>query len=713
MRTISKFRKRTAAAIALSAAVLAALPAQAGEGHLKSMSFNAESAWTTVRVISTDGQSWDKIKSGPVEFWGHMKADMRWPGYVHEVGVVLGACGAGLCQSFPRIFFDRAGVRDYNHQRNFSFDASRIPVSGTGIPVLHYGDDIISRCNQHLQADGPTKSHSFDYEMSATFVIDTGKRWNLDNVFWEAHAGDWPHMVHDVDHSRSDTFSVNVVCEPVIKPPTSELTHDFGEFDVENVKLFLTTYHTMVPGSNQSTICPGFKVTARAQANKPGPVSMRLWEMKNGGPITQSFHQVWASFDATRNGYFATYQKSVNVGATATFQYKVEVEDGTPFGPFDGWKSITVHCTGAGGGGLAPVPQNDPDNPPPQASWQGEVTVADSAGANKQCPRKGQVFFKATRAAPGNFTYKLSCSNGASFDGTATAYDQGSGVFEAYDAHDLSINRTRSIACTLQEVKDNGTRVTIATDSHDFTCANRAIDDLPGDLVAEVPQNPARPAVPSSVATPKPECGPRQALVRGRCVNKPSVSILCAPGFELKGKRCARKPVVAAACKRGETRVNGRCVKKPSVSILCKPGFELKGKRCARKPVVAAACKRGETRVNGRCVKKPSVSILCKPGFELKGKRCARKPVVAAACKRGETRVNGRCVKKPSVSILCKPGYKLVRNSCVPDRKAIAPAKRLGAKKAVKPARAGNPMRGATPRRVLRRTFGAGTLRTN
>ena len=152
------------------------------------------------------------------------------------------------------------------------------------------------------------------------------------------------------------------------------------------------------------------------------------------------------------------------------YQFRTEIVDNSVFPPFDGWKDITVHCTGPGGGGLAPLPQDNPDLPQPQAAWQGEALVSDSAGSGKKaCPRKGQVSFAVSRQAPGDFDYRISCSNGAFFDGTATGFDQGNGMFEAHGAHDLSVNRTRSISCTLQELTP--APVTVDTDKEDFTCA--------------------------------------------------------------------------------------------------------------------------------------------------------------------------------------------------------------------------------------------------
>jgi hypothetical protein len=650
MPSIRTFRN-SAAALALAAATLAAAPVYAEQANLKSMSFNTQSVNTTIHVISTDGQKWDKLKSGNVQFWGHMKVDTKWPGYVGEVAVSIGICGPGQCTGFTRIWSGIADSRDYSHQENFTFSTSKIPVSNGGIPIVPYGDQIINKCNQHLQADGPTKSYSFSHTFDATFVADTGKILNMDNTIYEANLGEWPYPVAG-DHAAHGQFQVQVVCDPVIKPPTNDVAVDLGEFDVENVKLFLTTYASFQQGSNLGTVCPKLKVTSRAQTNQAGPVSMRIWRQKDGGPITSEFQQAWASFDAAKNGYFATYETWEDVGATSYFQFKTEIEDGTAFPPFDGWKDITVHCTGAGGGGLAPLPPLDPDNPPAQPEWDGEVTVSDSAGYNKACPRKGQVSFEVSRDEPGAFDYRISCSNGAFFTGTAYAFSQG-GVFKASASHELNVTKTRNIQCTLQEKKANGTWVTVDKDDEDFTCIKRAFDPQADDLVIDTRPdvNTTRPTLPPVVVDPGRQCLPSQRLVRGKCVDK----------------------AIVVACRKDERRVDGKCVKIPGVSIHCLPGYVQKGKVCVKKPVIAIACKRGEQRINGKCVKKPEVSILCKKGFKLVGKKCVRIPTVAKVCGANRKLVRGNCVPvKPAIRTLTDKRVKAdSRKSLLPKARKI------------------------------------------
>ena len=140
---IHSFRSSTAL-FALGAMALAATPAFASKADLKSMSFDAQSVNTTIHVTSSDKMKWDAIKPGNAQFWGHMKIDTKYPGFVWDVAVVLGSCDDNGCNALPRIWSDEVIERDYQNQKNFTFSTSKLPVSGTGITL---GDPIIARCN--------------------------------------------------------------------------------------------------------------------------------------------------------------------------------------------------------------------------------------------------------------------------------------------------------------------------------------------------------------------------------------------------------------------------------------------------------------------------------------------------------------------------------------------------------------------------------------
>lgn len=599
------------------AAVAASCPAAAdlsNPASVKSMSLDASSSGATVHVVSAGGQRWDRLKAGPIEFHSKMKIDTRWPGYVSEVFVLPGRCHAGSCGAFPVIWHAAPASRDYSKTADMSFDASHLPVSSqTGIASIPFADAVIAKCNTHLQAGGLTKSHVFTHPLDLTFGAIAWRALDMDNAVVESGPG----SANNLTHTKYDSLDVRVVCDAEIMAPVGGLSQDFGEFDVKNIKLFLTTYQSNQPGSNPGTVCPALKLTIRAEANQTGPVTMRIWSKKGEEPIAQDVQQVTASFDATRNGYFATYEKFVTVGTTSYFQYKTEVIEPGSFAPSDGWKDIRVRCTSPGGGGFtSPQPEN-PDQPGPQAKWSGILTVADSAGRKKSCPRQGQVSFTVTRAAPGGFDYRISCSNGAAFSGTAIGFNQGNGVFQATGAHDLSVNRTRSIQCRLQELQP--APVTVATDNEDFICNNPNVELPSDDLVSTTPPAPVKPAIPPVIVDPDRKCPAGQQSLRGKCVERP----------------------IATSCKSNEKRAGKKCV---PVSIHCLPGFRQVGLKCVANSSAPDPCKRGERRVEGRCVKTVDTGVQCATGFKRVGNICVRQATVGQICPPGQRPLRGKCV---------------------------------------------------------------------
>ena len=242
---------------------------------IKSMSFKAFSATSPIHVISTDGKTWNKLKSGAVGFSGQMELELRWPGFVDRVAVVLGACGGDPCDVMPRVWDEGVGARDWSGTRQFSFNPADIPLgSANAIAPMPEGQNFIKECNKHLAADGPTRSHSFDTTMKATFVADTGIDHSIHLVTEASANGYFPNRI---DHWRQDSFAVKVVCDPVIKSPTSDIAIDQGEFSPESIKLFLATINgANTDGPNPATKCPALRVTTRVQTSKAGGVDIRL-----------------------------------------------------------------------------------------------------------------------------------------------------------------------------------------------------------------------------------------------------------------------------------------------------------------------------------------------------------------------------------------------------------------------------------------------------
>jgi hypothetical protein len=496
---------KTATLLVVAGAVLSSAgPAHADQANINSISFNTQSAFNQViHVVSSDKKKWDKLKSGSVQFWGHMQLDTKWPGYVSDVGVVLGSCGSNTCISYPTLFAQQnVNQRDYNHQRNFAVPAGKIPVStGGGIALVPYGDQMIARCNQHLAANGPTKTYSFDFLMQATFVAETGKIANMNDVLSEVIGPDGPTL-GNVHYSKTGSFTVKVVCDPVIVSPVGGYVAKEPDFKVTSIELFRTTFSGATSQPNPGTVCKKAELKVRLKTSKAGPVKFKLWTKIGASPMTSKVIDAWSAFSG--GGFKAEYKEWVSVSKTSLV--KAMAEDMTnPIGQSTGWKDITLHCTGAGGGGLADKPNPNDDGPlVAPLKVTGELTLADSA-ANSNKPRLGQAVFKIWATKPGNMSYKLTCSGNRKWEGTLPTFKVANKKYQAVGAVNFQIAKTEQIGCALRSTSlpNNGV---IALASKLFKLVNRNPNvSGPGGVTGKPQPTSGKPKRPLIKVAPKPK----------------------------------------------------------------------------------------------------------------------------------------------------------------------------------------------------------------
>ena len=217
------------------------------------------------------------------------------------------------------------------------------------------------------------------------------------------------------------------------------------------------------------------------------------------------------------------------------------------FAPFDGWKDITVHCTSPGGGGFAPLPQDNPDLPQPQADWQGEVTRRRQRRRQEILPAQGPGVFAVEPPGARRFRLPHQLLERRLLHRHGDRLRPGQRRLRGARARTTSrINRTRSIQCTLQEIEAGaGDRRHRQARTSPATIRN--FDPDADDLRSSTPtQTPASRTLPPVVVDPGRKCLPSQRLVRGKCVDRPLV----------------------AACRSTEKRVNGKC-SRASASTAC------------------------------------------------------------------------------------------------------------------------------------------------
>jgi hypothetical protein len=223
---------------------------------------------------SSDGTKWDDIESGNLQFWAHMKIDTKWPGTINSVGVVLGNCSGNPCKSFPILWSESVGERDYNHQRNFSVSTGFLENSTAGLALKR--QQIIETCNAHLAPDGATKRHEFQSSLTTTFVADTDKR-DLGKILSQADGGSYSHPI-EIDHAKSGDFTFNVVCKPHVHRTASvALKFDQGEFKINDIDVFLSTFAGGTTQPNPAMVCKTGRVLVRLKASKALPAKFKLW----------------------------------------------------------------------------------------------------------------------------------------------------------------------------------------------------------------------------------------------------------------------------------------------------------------------------------------------------------------------------------------------------------------------------------------------------
>ncbi len=512
-----KIKPAALALFALTAGFLAttAVPASAEQAaNIKEMSFTTQQVYNQeITVISTDNKKWDKIASGSYIFGAHINIDTKHPGWVRHVGIVLGACGGAGCSGKPLLWYRSPVQRDYENQMAVTFPTSKIPVSTTGIATVPFGDQIVAQCNSHLTPGG-ANAHTFAMDMPVTFVADTLKNAFSENNPYSVNPSTPAQWTDQTDHAKTAHVLVKVKCEPfkLKRDVDGVAAKEPATLSVGAIELFRTTYANATSQPNPGTVCKKAKWLVRLSTNKAGPVKFKLWTKIGDAPMTSKVVDAWSAFDGPGK-YKAEYAEWTEV--TKTGVVKAMAEDKTnPIGQSSGWKEITLHCTGAGGGGLAGTPGNaNPDNGamPNTLKVTGELTLADKAGAPKDKPRLGQAVFKIWASKPGNTSYKLTCSGGRNWQGTLPTFKIADHKYQAVGAHNFQIDKTEQIGCALRSTSlPKNDVIAVASKLFELVKRNPHLGG-PGNVVnlptpqPGKPNHPARPGI-KIAPTPKISC---------------------------------------------------------------------------------------------------------------------------------------------------------------------------------------------------------------
>ena len=448
-------------ALSIAAAALAAttLPAAAA-GKLNKLEFKTTSAYNQViRVVSTDKKRWDKIVLSNVHFFAEMDlaGSLAPHTRISRVGISFGHCGAS-CATDPLLFHETAiNNRTYKKSRNVTLDISHIKTSSPqGIATQPYGDDILSRCNQHLSANGPTNGHSFDYTLHASLLVSSYVvgTMSMAGTGSSTHWGATPH------HNTTKPFQVRVVCEPAMVSPVGDVAAAEPDFTVKGITARLITSALKPHQPNPATRCQVTTARVRVATSKAGPVKFLLWSKLGGEAAQSQLVEAWSSHKGPGK-YEAVFDKAIKVDKTT--QVQIMAEDMTnPVGQTSGWKSSTLHCSGAGGGGLTVGPgPNNPDNriPTPPLQVTGAISYGEKPGSVQNQPRDAIVNFRLWANKSGTTSYRLTCSGGHEWTGTVATNAVGGGKYQGSAMKSVHIDKTTDLGCVLRSTSMSGNPV--------------------------------------------------------------------------------------------------------------------------------------------------------------------------------------------------------------------------------------------------------------
>ena len=220
--------------------------------------------------------------------------------------------------------------------------------------------------------------------------------------------------------------------EPI--KPAQDFTADKGDFKVQSIDLFLTTFQGQETNPTPGTSCKKLKVTVRIETNKVGIVKYKLW--RQPGEAVEKSHTVTMKKEGQFKGRFIVEDTFVDTFDKTTYiQYMAEVTNRT-FGPSTQWKPITIQCNG---GFTTGQPQGGGDIIPSFKVTKAELKIISIAGTG--CPTKAFVTATFFANKPGKFKYFIGTSLEKSKSGELETKKVGN-VYRAQET--LTVDITKS-----------------------------------------------------------------------------------------------------------------------------------------------------------------------------------------------------------------------------------------------------------------------------
>ena len=244
-------------------------------------------------------------------------------------------------------------------------------------------------------------------------------------------------------------LAYDVVClaNPNWREPigtAGSVTTDKGDFKVQSVDLFLTTYLGQETTSNPATSCKKLKVMVRIETNQSGVVPFKLWRQP-GEPVGKSKMTTFRK-DGKFKGRFILEEEFIYTFDKTTYaQYMVEVPYG-PIGMSTPWKDITIHC---GGGLTTGQPQGGGDLIPTLKVTKADIKIINIGGVG--CPTKAFVTATFTTNKPGKFKYFIGTNLNKTMSGELAAKKVGA-IYQAKETLTVDIIKSGKLTAHARPV---------------------------------------------------------------------------------------------------------------------------------------------------------------------------------------------------------------------------------------------------------------------
>jgi hypothetical protein len=297
-----------------------------------------------IRIVSENGTSWTKIKQDRIDL----------PVRVHIVGESYVIRRYDVRQS-GQPDGEHVASQPYSSPYPASVDRTAMYTGSTEHLTAAEREKLIAACNANLKTGkGINETHNLLNLIGIELVahlMETGYGAPLDASGLGAGSKGF------------GTMPVPVICEGKPARPNDVAAKE-PNFAVKDLHLrFMTTagYQT---SPNPGTRCKLTRAKVRVGTSKAGGVKFRLWTKVGSEPAQSQFVETWSGFVGPGK-FEASFMKAIPVTKTTLVQAMVE-DLTNPIGQSTGWKSVTVRCTGAGGGGLADAPtSSNPDGRQP------------------------------------------------------------------------------------------------------------------------------------------------------------------------------------------------------------------------------------------------------------------------------------------------------------------------------------------------------------